>query len=192
MKIAIIGTHSTGKTTLIKLLHCELQMRGITSSILPEFSRLCPFPINEETTLQAQEWIQQQQIKQEIQHYRQSKLLICDRATIDNFAYMYAAANGMDLTAQERRAAEHMASYDLVFKTTKLDIEAEADGIRTTATEFRNKIDKYIEYFLFKHDVARYQLPKTIDYTTHVNFMMDILMQQKNVPTHEKQAALSL
>lgn len=193
MKIAIIGTHSTGKTTLIKLLHCELQMRGIPSVILPEFSRLCPFPINENTTMQAQNWIQEQQIKQEVQHYRQGKVLICDRATIDNFAYMYAAAKGMDVQEKERRAAEHMASYDLVFKTTKLDIAAEADGVRTTDSRFRNTIDTYIEYFLYKHDLPRYQLPHTIDYMTHVSYILDILMQQQQLLSiHEKQAALSL
>lgn len=180
MKIAIIGTHSTGKTTLIKLLHCELQLNGIDAYVLPEFSRLCPYPINEDSTLQAQAWIQQEQITQERLHHNDDRVLICDRATIDNFAYMHVAAKGMRVQHHEQRAVEHMSSYDAVFKTYKLPVPAKHDGIRTTNDEFRDKIDSWIEYFLYKHDLPFFLLPKTIDYMTHVDFIMATIEQIKN------------
>jgi len=52
-------------------------------------ARLCPLPINEETTMDAQKWILLNQIAQENTIDHTGKVLITDRSTIDNFAYMY-------------------------------------------------------------------------------------------------------
>ena len=169
MKIAIIGTHSTGKTTLIKLLHCELQLLGIQSKILPEFSRLCPYPINEQTTLDAQIWIQNQQISQEERIEKDCDVLICDRSTLDNYASMHMASDGQNTRNYEMRAAKHMESYGAVFKTQKLNIQGQEDGVRTTEEGFRTSIDKRIQYFLYKHNVPHIELAATIDYKQHIN-----------------------
>ncbi len=179
MKIAIIGTHSTGKTTIIKMLHAQLQRQGIDSVVLPEFSRLCPHPINEGSTREAQAWIQEEQIQQEAAHSHQNNVLICDRATIDNFAYMHVATQGMGIRHYEARAVAHMQSYDAVFKTYKLPIPAIEDGIRTINDDFRDKIDNWIQYFLDKHSIPYYLLPQTIDYVTHIAFIKEILSQIK-------------
>lgn len=178
MKLALIGTHSTGKTTIIKHLAETLSHQGIKTTVLPEFARLCPFPIDESTTLDAQAWIQEQQIKEEAKHHNPHGVLICDRSTLDNFAYMHRAVNGKhDISAFEKRAAEHMKTYDAVFKTQKLALPAEDDGVRPVDSEtyesFRQHIDELIHHFFEKHHVSFHLLPAIDDYETHVREIMD-------------------
>lgn len=175
MKIAIIGTHSTGKTTLCKLLLAELHLRGLEAYLLPEFARLCPHPINEATTLEAQEWIQNEQMKQEGMYcINNRRFVICDRATIDNFAYMQQAAarDGVDVSAAEQRAVWHTSTYDVVFKTRKLDLAAKADGVRTTDGAFRDAIDARIHDLLDKHQVPHHMLLESLDYKAQVELML--------------------
>lgn len=179
MKIAIIGAHSTGKTTLLRNLNNRLTSDGFRTIVLPEYARLCPFPIDEDTTFDAQQWIQEQQITEESAINHTNQILLCDRATIDNFAYFYRAAKLREklheISRWETLAAEHMATYDIVFKTTKLHIAPEDDGKRSTNEEFRNEIDILIHELLRKHAINYIPLPQTINYDTHLTYMMNKL-----------------
>ena len=179
MKIAIIGTHSTGKTTLLEHLSAVFKEQGKEVIILPEFARLCPFPINENTTLEAQKWILLSQITEENKLDHKDKILLSDRATIDNFAYMYRIEKSDAIENFERCAVAHMRTYDFVFKTQKLSLAAKEDGIRTTDLEFRDMIDRLITHLLAKHEVKYADLPATIDYETHVEFISKIIGFEK-------------
>lgn len=174
MKIAILGTHSTGKTTLLNKLKVVLESLNHQVNVVPELARLCPFPINEETTMEAQEWIQEQQISQENQLYQPDKILLCDRSTLDNFAYFQRAGRlrNKDVSSWEQRAAYHMASYHFIFKTYKLELPATADGLRATDEEFRDEIDSSIHQLLDKHAVRYYLLDPSLDYDLHVRNML--------------------
>jgi nicotinamide riboside kinase len=179
MKVAIIGAHSTGKTTLLHHLSRHLTELGHTTSILPEYARLCPFPINVEATIDTQLWIQEQQINQESAIDHSDNFLLCDRATIDNFAYLLRIARQKNLSehilAWEERAARHMSTYDVIFKTTKLPIDAVRDGKRSTDEGFRNDIDILIHELLRKHKIPYIPLPQTANYATHLPYMLDKL-----------------
>jgi len=175
MKIAIIGTHSTGKTTIIETVAEMLSKQGKEVLILPEYARLCPFPINEETTLEAQKWILLSQITEENKITHEGKVLLTDRSTIDNFAYMYRIGQSDAIENFERCAAAHMKTYDFVFKTRKLNLDAKEDGVRTTDFEFRDMIDRLITHLLMKHNIPYSLLPETIEYDTHVEFIQNKL-----------------
>lgn len=177
MKIALIGTHSTGKTTLLNKLKTVLEFLGHHVEVVPELSRLCPFPINEETTMEAQEWIQNQQITQENQLHQPEKILLCDRATLDNFAYFERAGrlHNRDISSWEQRAADHMSSYHFIFKTHKLELPAAADGQRSTDKEFRDEIDSSIHRLLEKHAVKYHLLDPSFDYDLHVRNILEKL-----------------
>lgn len=179
MKIAIIGTHSTGKTTLLESLAQHFSTQGKEVFILPEYARLCPFPINEETTLEAQKWILLSQITEENKILHEDKVLLTDRATIDNFAYMYRIGKSDAIENFERCAVAHMRTYDFVFKTQKLNLDAKEDGIRTTDLEFRDMIDRLITHLLKKHTIAYSLLPETIDYASHVEFITNTVGLEK-------------
>ncbi|MBT4153783.1 MAG: ATP-binding protein [Candidatus Magasanikbacteria bacterium] len=178
MKIAIIGTHSTGKTTLCKLLHAKLTLQQKEAYLMPEYVRMCPFPINEGTTLEAQQWILNQQMMQEgMYHTNDDKIIICDRATIDNFAYMHTAFadSEHDIAPHEADAVRFMQTYDYVFKTHRLPIAAKADGIRTTNEAFRETIDTNLQKLLQKHSIATVPLQKTIDYDIHLKDILALI-----------------
>ncbi len=180
MKIAIVGSHSTGKTTLIERLADHFKELGKEVIILPEYARLCPFPINENTTLEAQKWILLSQITEENKIDHKDTVLLSDRATIDNFAYMYRIVGNSDAIENfERCAVAHMRTYDFVFKTQKLSLAAKEDGIRTTDLEFRDMIDRLITHLLMKHGIKYSNLPATIDYDTHVAFIGKATGQEK-------------
>ncbi len=179
MKIALIGTHSTGKTTIALKLALALKERDITIAMVDEIARICPLPINEETSLESQIWILQKQIKEENRRHKDDEILICDRATLDNFAYMQRAAKTENISEYEKIAADHMNNYDFVFKTTKLNKPARIDGVRSVDQEFRDDIDDRITDLLKKHSITYYNLPGIKDDTMHIAFMLDTLEKYK-------------
>ncbi|MFA7245014.1 MAG: ATP-binding protein [Candidatus Magasanikbacteria bacterium] len=173
MKIAIIGAHSTGKTTLVNKLKHTLENLGKKVIIIQELARHCPFPINEKTTVDAQKWIMKNQISKENEIDHSDKILITDRATIDNFAYLHRVADEETSREYEKIAFGHSHTYDLIFKTQKLDITVENDGVRTTDDDFRNLIDNLINQFLEKNQVQFIPLQPTIDYDVHVEDILE-------------------
>jgi len=179
MKIAVIGTHSTGKTTLLKKMSVALEEFGERVIILPEMARLCPMPINEETTLAAQQWILERQIEQEKRIRDDHTIVLCDRATIDNYAYFLRASwktrHNLDMARFEKMAVEHMPSYDLVIKTRKLSLASKADGERSVNEYFRDEIDELISALLKKYNISYFLLPPTIDYDVHVQLIKERL-----------------
>ena len=88
MKIALIGTHGVGKTTLCFELAALLKRRHYDVEVVREVARRCPLPINEETTAAAQEWILHTQIAWEIEECASHELVLCDRSALDNYCYM--------------------------------------------------------------------------------------------------------
>ena len=67
MKIALIGTHGTGKTTIVHEIVSKLKKRGFDVDFLGEIARQCPFPINEKTTKKSQIWMILKQITSEME-----------------------------------------------------------------------------------------------------------------------------
>jgi nicotinamide riboside kinase len=172
MKIAIIGTHSTGKTTIVKHLAKAITDRGQKVVLLPELARLCPMPINEQTSVEAQIWIQKNQKQKEDEIYDTDGILLCDRSTLDNYAYMQRAAEGQDIGKYGQQAARHMGTYTLVFKTQKLPIQAVDDGVRSVDFAFRDEIDQRIIDLLRIHRTQFHPLPPVLSYHTHVDFIL--------------------
>ena len=62
IKIAFVGTHGVGKTTLCFDLASQIKRLDLGVDIVKEVARRCPLPINEETTPDAQAWILHAQI----------------------------------------------------------------------------------------------------------------------------------
>src|SRR3989344_5821850 len=179
MKLAIVGTHSTGKTTLISTLAKAFESQGKRVVIVPEMARLCPFPINEGTTAEAQKWILEKQISEENSFDDSEAVVICDRATIDNFAYFFRHCAQFkpeeDLAPWEALAVDHASTYDAIFKTQKLAIAAEADGDRAVGEVFRQEMDDIITRLLEKYSIPHILLPPTPDYAAHVAFITEYL-----------------
>jgi len=142
LKVAFVGTHGVGKTTLCFELAAHLKRLDLGVDIVKEVARRCPLPINEGTTYDAQAWILHTQIAEEIAAAAINECVICDRSVLDNYAY---------LVARVGRRAEFEAlvgiwvrSYDALFKVPVLSAPR-FDGTRATSTSFQTEIDGLID-----------------------------------------------
>lgn len=145
-KIAFVGTHGTGKTTLTYQLAGEFRRRGHNVEVLKEVARECPLPINEGTTIEAQWWILFRQMALEIECAARCEVIICDRSVLDNYAYLRRAFG-----PQERLEAflvEWMRSYDEVVFVPVSEGRLAADGVRSTDERFQAEIDAAVRALL--------------------------------------------
>jgi len=138
MKISLIGTHGVGKTTLCFDLAARLKRRGIDVDIVREIARGCPLPINQQTTLEAQEWILHSQIAAEIEAAARHDVVLCDRSVLDNYCYMVHAAGGSD--HWERMLDHWIPTYGLLVHVP-LWSRPDFDGVRAVEPGFQEEID---------------------------------------------------
>lgn len=166
-KIAFSGSHGSGKTTLADNLEKKLGICGRIKSV----ARLCPFPINKETSVTAQLWIMVTRIQTELENEKGNGYLISDRTILDDFAYLM----WLDTYAKEMlpfsdlvRVGENvfqvdeyenyiwmarqmvstwMKTYDIVFFVKPL-ANVVADDVRVKDKEFQLQIHDIIEKYL--------------------------------------------
>ncbi len=139
MKLALIGTHGVGKTTLAFEICAQLKIAGYSVELVTEIARRSPFPVNESTTLESQLWILHRQIATELEMISRAQYVVCDRAVIDNYAYL---ANKFDRQFHlEPMLAHWMKSYDLLVYIPLKDGPLQADGFRSENLEFQRTID---------------------------------------------------
>lgn len=146
MKIAFIGTHGVGKTTLAFGMASQLKKLGANVGFLEEVARRCPFPINEDTSLEAQTWILVETIRREIELSKIYPEIVCDRAVLDNYCY---------LELKFGRQPELFGlvtywskTYDLLVKVPINEEYLQVDGLRSTDLAFQGAIDTLLDELL--------------------------------------------
>jgi predicted ATPase len=145
LKVAFIGTHGVGKTTLCYDLAAVLKREGRHVDIVKEVARQSPLPINRQTSLEAQLWILTSQVAEEIRSASQHDVVVCDRSVLDNYAYLsYACGRQRPV---ERFVDYWLRTYDLLFKVP-MSGEAAADGVRDTDLFFMRSIDRIVDELL--------------------------------------------
>jgi nicotinamide riboside kinase len=156
VKIAFIGSHGVGKTTLCFELASLLKRQGVNVDMVREVARLSPLPINRKTSLEAQTWILMTQVAEEIRSAANHEVVVCDRSALDNYAYMVLACGRQK--AFERFVAHWMKSYDLLFKVPVAG-RPPADGVRDTDEFFIRSIDQLVDTLLSEMKVQARALP---------------------------------
>jgi len=145
MKIAFVGSHGVGKTTLCFDLAAQLKRRGVNVDMVKEVARASPLPVNRKTSRESQLWILTTQVAEEIRAGAHADVVVCDRAALDNYAYFFLAC-GRDL-AVEKFVEMWMKTYDLLIRVPVIE-EAQADGFRDTDTVFVREVDKKVTALL--------------------------------------------
>lgn len=149
-KIALIGTHGVGKTTLCFGIAARLKRRDLSLEVVHEVARRCPLPINEETSLEAQAWILHTQIAEELVAQARYPLVICDRSVVDNYVYLQLAHG--DVAALDRLVSDWVATYDLMF-LTPLSAPPQADGLRAIDPAFQLEVERRLRADLARRGV---------------------------------------
>jgi predicted ATPase len=142
VKLAFIGSHGVGKTTLCYELAARLKRQDRVVDLVMEVARGCPLPINRDTTEAAQAWILHTQVAQEIVASARGGIVVCDRSVLDNYAYLVHATGRR--TAYDALVAEWVRGYDRLFKVPVLDAPS-FDGTRDTSLDFQHAIDRLID-----------------------------------------------
>jgi nicotinamide riboside kinase len=154
-KIAFIGSHGVGKTTLCYGLAARLKAMDHSLDVVGEVARRCPLPINRETTLDAQAWILHTQIAEEILSGNRYGMVICDRSILDNFVYLL-------LSSGPQPKLEHLVefwtgTYDLLVQVP-ISERPRPDGLRSTDPIFQAAVQDRLDQEIGKRGLDVLQL----------------------------------
>lgn len=155
LKIAFIGSHGVGKTTLCYGLAARLKARDLGCEVVHEVARRCPLPINEETTVAAQAWILHSQIAEELVASARYPVVLCDRSALDNYVYLLLAAGRQQVLDQLVDA--WMGTYDLLFEVPIVDCPS-PDGIRAADPSFQRAVEDRLSRELVRRGLATVRL----------------------------------
>ena len=165
MKIAFLGTHGTGKTTLAHDLVTKLKKQGIDAGFLGEVARECPFSLNEDTTKKSQIWIILSQIIAEMESEERSETLVCDRSVLDGYCY-YVNKFGRS-AALEALVGEHLKTYSKLIRVPIREGLLQEDKVRSTSVKFQADVDRQfdslIEFFGLGDKVQRIEKKRLSD-----------------------------
>ena len=150
-KLALVGTHGVGKTTLCFGLAARLKARDLSLEVVHEVARRCPLAINESTSLEAQSWILHTQIAEELLAQSRYDVVLCDRGVVDNYAYLKLACG--DVPLLDHLVSGWMQTYDDVVLVPVLD-HVSADGTRATDPGFQQKVDQLVRAELVRRESA--------------------------------------
>lgn len=142
MKIAFIGTHGVGKTTLCYDLASRLKRQDRAVELVMEVARKSPLPINRDTTIDAQSWILHTQIAEEIAANAAGAIVICDRSVLDNYAYLVHRAGRQP--ALDPLVRDWVRGYDCLVKVPIVAAPT-FDGRRDLSPAFQREIDALID-----------------------------------------------
>lgn len=146
MKLALIGTHGVGKTTLAYEICSLLKKAGENVELVAEVARRSPFPVNAATTLEGQLWILHAQIAAELDAARSAPHVVCDRSVLDNYCYL---VNKFGRQPQlETWLGWWMKTYDLLAGVPPSAAEIQPDGFRSEDRMFQRRIHELLNELL--------------------------------------------
>lgn len=153
MKIGIMGTHGTGKTTYaFQLAYTMKRDYGCGVCVVSETARRCPYPINANTTATAQRWIFHTQMISEMDAMRFHDIVICDRTALDNLAYAKRAGFNFLVDAYFPIAIDWMRMYDkIVFLRPSFPLVD--DGVRDVDPIFQEDIDTILTGWIEEYSI---------------------------------------
>jgi nicotinamide riboside kinase len=158
VKIAFLGSHGVGKTTLCFDVAARLKRLDMSVDLVKEVARSCPLPINRDTTLEAQAWILHTQVAEEIAAASRYEVVVCDRSVLDNYAYLVHQVGRRPEYDELVRA--WMRTYDGLFKVPII-AEPSFDGTRDTSATFQAEVDQVIDELLQALGIACHRLDPT-------------------------------
>ncbi|NEA75411.1 AAA family ATPase [Streptomyces sp. So13.3] len=158
IRIAVSGTHSTGKTTLLKRLEMEVRAQGFTvarthGSLAKKAAEL-GFPKMRDQTATTTQWLIAAGMCAELEATLTADVVLVDRSAFDPLAYFLAGlqqrqehlddANRDLLTSL---VATHSAGYTLLLATA-LDPTVPLGNHRDRDLNFRTSVDQHLHQLL--------------------------------------------
>jgi len=161
MKLCVVGTHGTGKTTLTYQIASEFKKRGRNATVINEVARRCPFPINDGFDTEGAEWIITSQINRELQAKADGyDDIICDRSAYDPICYLKCVEKPIKYWQKLAAYAEEwLKTYDKIIFVIPSGKELVNDGIRSMDIDFQQNVHEQFSCF-FKGQTYMKIIPK--------------------------------
>ena len=137
MRVAIVGSHSTGKTTLLRLLAERLEISTLSEvarEMIAESDKL-PHHMTGEERGEFQMGILREQIRRELA----VEAFLSDRSAFDAVAYSFDTPSYGELLAVAEDHAEKRP-YDRIF-FLPVEFPLEGDGIRSQDEDYRLAVE---------------------------------------------------
>ncbi|MHA1250563.1 MAG: AAA family ATPase [Candidatus Helarchaeota archaeon] len=168
IKIGILGTHSTGKTTLGHKLVSYLKESHFIVGWVGEIVRDLPAAVNDLSAFLTQYWIINTQINKEIERQSNNNVVVTDRTVIDNFVYAKNAAKKDSISKEQLKVLEIICknwskTYDFLFYTQRTNFPIENDNFRSTDLQFQIEIDQMLKNIIRKWELKVVELHGNID-----------------------------
>jgi len=155
-KLAIAGSHSTGKTSLLYSVESVLRGEGYRVTRVSDLAveaRDRGFPILRDHTFASTLWIMTRGITLELEAELDADVVLVDRPVADAMGYLSAALKHRSGRLTEAEAGylrmlvkHHSTTYQRIFKTT---VDATkplgANKVRDMDPHFRSEVDKALE-----------------------------------------------
>jgi hypothetical protein len=138
LKLALIGTHGVGKTTLAYEICSLLKKAHYNVELVTEVARQSPFPVNAATTIEGQLWILHAQIAAELDAARRAPHVITDRAVLDNYCYLVNKFGRQPHL--ESWLSWWMDTYSILIGVPPVAADIPADGFRSEDRAFQKRI----------------------------------------------------
>ena len=183
MKIAIIGSHGVGKSTLAKELSKILKF-----PILPDTARealLKGFAVNEATPPENQLWI----LSKQMEYERELKdNFIADKTLFDNIVYARQIFTDQNFLTVIENIVQKIASYDL-YIYLPIEIPLVDDG-RSMDPVFQQKIDAEYLKLMGEFGISYYQVRGSIKERLKMSMQIISLFRKKS-PVNLRQKTLA-
>jgi hypothetical protein len=157
IRIGVLGTHSTGKTTLLKRIEMELRGHGVTvarTGRLAKRAAALGLPKMQHHTSESTEWIITQGVADEIVAAQGAQVVLVDRASFDAIAYLRAALEyrgesmrRLELERLRILATTQAPKYDLLLATV-LDSTMPVDTSHDYDARYRKLVDRHVHGLL--------------------------------------------
>lgn len=134
-KIAILGAHGSGKSTLIKKIHETYAEKSLT---VTDTARVCPKTVGKESNTDAQLWILEHQLRIEALLDGKDMPVIFDNCSLGHLAYFHFW--GGDVSRFQKQIVDSMSRFDRVFLVPPNENFLFDDGLRPTDAGFQMKI----------------------------------------------------
>jgi len=134
MRIAIIGAHGVGKTTLSKKLAASLDLPIIHDVVIEAFQK--GFVINEKTPIETQFWLFARQLEEE----KTTQSFVADKSLMDYSVYADVIFDDDRVKSLLSEMVKKNINYDYVFYLP-IEFAIEDNGTRSTDIEFQKQVD---------------------------------------------------
>lgn len=142
LKLALIGTHGVGKTTLAFETCSLLKKAGHDVDLVTEVASCSPFSVDESSSVEAQLWVLHTQIAKELEASARAPHLICDRSVLDNYCYL------VNRYGRQSRLEQWLSwwvdSYSLLVSVPPMADGIPPDGFLSENLEFQHRIHELI------------------------------------------------